>query len=52
MRFQKATSNRGGRRYSPYVYTERGIIALAGVLKSDIADMMSVEIAQKFIQMR
>ncbi|MBO4737410.1 MAG: ORF6N domain-containing protein, partial [Bacilli bacterium] len=40
------------RRYNPYVYTEEGIIALAGVLKSGIADKMSVEIARKFIQMR
>ena len=40
------------RRYNPYVYTEEGIIALAGVLKSDNANKMSVEIARKFIQMR
>ena len=40
------------RRYNPYVYTEEGIIALAGVLKNDIAAKMSVEIARKFIQMR
>ena len=40
------------RRYNPYVYTEEGIIALAGVLKNDIAAKMSIEIARKFIQMR
>lgn len=40
------------RRYNPYVYTEEGIIALAGVIKNDIAAKMSVEIARKFIQMR
>ena len=40
------------RRYNPYVYTEHGIIALAGVLKNETADTMSVEIARKFIQMR
>lgn len=40
------------RRYKPYVYTEEGIIALAGVLKSSTADKMSVEIARKFIEMR
>ena len=40
------------RRYNPYVYTEEGIIALAGVLKNDIAAKMSVEIARRFIQMR
>ena len=52
LRFQNGTSNYGGRRYLPYVYTEEGIIALAGVLKNDIAAKMSVEIARKFIQMR
>ena len=52
LRFQNATSNHGGRRYLPHAYTEHGIIALAGVLKSDVADKMSVEIARKFIQMR
>ena len=40
------------RRYNPYAYMEEGIIALAGVLKNDIAAKMSVEIARKFIQMR
>ena len=52
LRFQNGTSNYGGRRYLPYVYTEEGIITLAGVLKNDIAAKMSVEIARKFIQMR
>ena len=52
LRFQNVTSNYGGRRYLPYVYTEEGIIALAGVLKNDIAAKMSVEIARRFIQMR
>ena len=40
------------RKYLPYVYTEQGIIALAGVLKSKIADEMSVKIARVFIKMR
>ena len=54
LRSHFATSNgiSSKRRYNPYVYTEHGIIALAGVLKSDIAAKMSVEIARKFIQMR
>ena len=49
---QNVTSSYGGRRHLPYVFTEHGIIALAGVLKSDIAAKMSVEIARAFIQMR
>ena len=52
LRFQNVTSNYGGRRYLPYVYTEEGVIALSGVIKSEIAAKMSVEIARKFIQMR
>ena len=54
LRSHFATSNglSSKRRYNPYVYTEHGIIALAGVLKSDIADKMSIQIARKFIQMR
>ena len=30
----------------PYVYTEQGIIALAGVLHSGLADEMAVEISR------
>ena len=54
LKSQNATSNigRGGKQKLPFVYTEHGIIALAGVLKSETADKMSVEIARKFIRMR
>ena len=47
--FSASTSSR---KYIPYVYTEHGIIALAGVIKSEVAAKMSVEIARKFVQMR
>ena len=49
---QNVISSYGGRRKLPYMYTEHGVIALAGVIKSEIAAKMSVEIARKFIQMR
>lgn len=54
LRSQNVTSNgvSSKRRYMPYVYTEYGIIALAGVLKSDVATKMSVEIARTFLSMR
>ncbi len=54
LKSQNAASNigRGGKQKLPFVYTEHGIIALAGVLKSEVADKMSVEIARTFIQMR
>ena len=53
-RFQNVTFRASvrNRKYLPYVYTEQGIIALAGVLKSQIADEMSVRIARVFIKMR
>ena len=53
-RFQNVTFRETvkNRKYRPYVYTEQGIITLAGVLKSEIADQMSVKIARVFIKMR
>ena len=53
LRSQIATSRLwGGRRYLPYVYTEQGIIALAGVLRSGVAEHMAVEISRVFVSMR
>ena len=54
LRSQNAIFNRTtkGRKYAPYMYTEHGIIALAGVLKSDVAAKASVEISRKFVEMR
>lgn len=49
---QNARTSYGGRRKLPYVYTEHGIIALAGVLKSEIAAKASIEISRKFVEMR
>ena len=42
----------GNRKYIPYAYTEYGVVALAGVLKSEMAEKMSVEIVRAFISMR
>ncbi|MBQ7996019.1 MAG: ORF6N domain-containing protein [Bacilli bacterium] len=44
LKSQNATSNigRGGKQKLPFVYTEHGIIALVGVLKSESADKMSI----------
>ena len=54
LKSQNVTSNkgRGGRRKLPLVFTEYGIIALAGVLKSEIADEMCVRIARVFVKMK
>ena len=61
LRFQIGTSKqnleindefRGGRRYLPYAFTEQGIAMLAGILKSDIAVKVSINIIKSFIEMR
>jgi hypothetical protein len=46
LRSQIATSNegRGGRRYAPYVFTEQGVAMLSGVLRSDRAIAVNIEI--------
>lgn len=49
---QNATSKRGGKHKLPYVYTEHGIIALAGVIKSKIAAEASVRMVRQFVEMR
>jgi DNA-binding transcriptional MerR regulator len=43
---------RGGRRYRPYVFTEPGAIAIAGVLRSGRAAEVSVEVFRAFVSMR
>lgn len=53
MKSQIATSfGPGGKTKLPYAYTEQGIIALAGVLRSGVADRMAVEISRVFVSMR
>jgi len=44
--------NYGGRRYLPYVFTEQGIAMLSGILKSDIAIQVSLNIIDAFVEMR
>lgn len=46
------TKERGGRRYSPYVYTEQGIAMLSAVLRSDVAIQVSIRIMKTFVEMR
>jgi hypothetical protein len=47
-----ATSNRGGRRYLPMVFTEHGAIMAASVLNSDRAVQISVYVVRAFVQLR
>lgn len=54
LRSQIATSNdgRGGRRYAPYVFTEQGVAMLSGVLRSDRAIAVNIEIMRTFVELR
>ena len=51
---QNATSSLdwGGRRKLPYVFTEQGVAMLSGVLSSDTAIQVSIQIINSFIAMR
>jgi len=42
----------GGIRYLPYVLTEQGIMMLSGLLKSDVAAKVNVQIIDAFVVMR
>ena len=53
LRFQIGTSSlHGGRRTTPYVFTEQGVVMLSGVLNTDVAIQISVKIVQAFVKMR
>ena len=54
LKSQNATSKnkQGGRRTTPYVFTEQGVAMLSAVLTSDIAISVSVQIMQAFVSMR
>jgi hypothetical protein len=54
LRSQIATSKtgRGGRRYSPYVFTEQGVAMLSSVLRSKRAIAVNIEIMRAFVELR
>ena len=53
LRFQFETSNmKGGRRYNPYVFTEQGVAMLATVLRTPVAEEVSIRIMDAFVAMR
>ena len=45
-------SSRGGRRYTPYAFTEHGAIMAASVLNSPRAVEMSVFVVRAFVRLR
>ena len=54
LRSQIVTSNkiRGGRRYTPYVFTEQGVSMLSSILKSKRAIEVNISIMRAFVQLR
>ena len=53
LKSQIATSNiRGGKQKLPYVFTEKGILMLSGLLKNEVAIEVSIKIIEAFVEMR
>ena len=53
LKTQFATSNiLGGKHKLPYVFTEKGIIMLSGLLKNSVAIEVSIRIVEAFVEMR
>ncbi len=52
LRTQFASSNRGGTRYMPFVFTEQGVAMLASVLNSDKAIEVNIQIVRAFVLLR
>jgi hypothetical protein len=56
LRSQSVISNakrgRGGRRYSPYAFTEQGVAMLSSVLRSRRAILVNIEIMRAFVRLR
>ena len=54
LRFQIETSKsgRGGRRYLPFVFTQEGVAMLSGILKSERAILVNIEIMRAFVRLR
>jgi hypothetical protein len=52
LRSQTVTSNRGGRRYLPYAFTEHGVVMLSSVLNSERSAQMNILVVRAFVRMR
>lgn len=56
LRFQIETpglgNDYGGRRYNPYVFTEQGVAMLATVLKTEVAEEISIKIMDAFVALK
>ena len=52
LQFETSKPGRGGRRYSPYAFTEPGVAMLSSVLRSERAVQMNIIIMRAFIRLR
>ena len=52
LRCQNGISSWGGRRYSPWAYTEHGVVMLSAVLRSEQATRISLAIVRTFVKLR
>ena len=52
LKSQFATSRWGGTRKLPYAFTEQGLAMLSGVLKSDLAIQVNINIMRAFVAVR
>lgn len=52
LRSQIVTSNQGGRRYKPSVFTEQGVAMLSSVLNSKRAIRVNIQIMRTFVKLR
>ncbi|MCK4342747.1 MAG: ORF6N domain-containing protein [Phycisphaerae bacterium] len=50
--FASSKQGRGGRRYSPYAFTEQGVAMLSSVLNSPRAIQVNIEIMRAFVRLR
>ena len=50
--FVISKSNRGGRRYAPYVFTEQGVSMLSSVINSERAIEVNINIMRAFVKLR
>lgn len=52
LRSQIVTSSWGGRRYTPYVFTEHGALMLSSALRSEQAIKVSIAVVRTFVRLR
>ena len=52
LKCQNGTSNRGGRRYLPFAFTEHGVAMLSSVLNSERAIQINIMIIKAFVRLR